>query len=192
MSAAFDAALRPPAHAIRRLPPGLRRFEAAFWLLVGAGLALGSVVSGVLCALALPEPGLRVLAWVGLVPLLPGEPESFTLRAGEAPLREIFVPAALEVLPSFGGTMADELLLWTRRSGNLKPRGHVLDAGSMVNLGTPVLADKHLPRAFAVLPDVGRSAAMDTVVITAAARDRLQRAFLIDGRGSRIRTLVLP
>ena len=43
---AADAARRAPAYAIRRLPPGLRRFEAAFWLLVGAALAVGSVVSG--------------------------------------------------------------------------------------------------------------------------------------------------
>ena len=82
--------------------------------------------------------------------------------------------------------------LWTRRATTLKPRGHVLDAGSLANLGTPVLADKHQPVAFAVLPNVGRSPAVDTVVITEAARDRLRRAFLIDGRGSRIRTLVLP
>jgi hypothetical protein len=105
---------------------------------------------------------------------------------------ESFVPVALEVLPSFGGTMADELLLWTRRARNLKPRGHVLDAGSMANLGTPTLADKHVPRAVAVLPDVGRSGAADTVVVTTATRDRLQRAFLFDGRGSRMRVLPLP
>ena len=106
--------------------------------------------------------------------------------------QEAFVPAALEVLPNFSGTMADELLLWTRRAGNLKPRGHVLDGGSMANLGTPTLGDKHLPRAIAVLPDIGRSAAVDTVVVTAATRDRLQRAFLIDGRGRQIRILILP
>ena len=45
---AFDAACRAPVYVIRRLPPGLRRFEAGFWLLVGTGLAVGSVVSGVM------------------------------------------------------------------------------------------------------------------------------------------------
>ena len=105
---------------------------------------------------------------------------------------EAFVPTSLSVLPSFGGSMADELVLWTRRAGSLKPRGHVLDGASMANLGTPILADKHLPLAIAVLPDIGRTAALDTVVVTAASRDRLLRAFLFDGRGSRFRTLVLP
>ncbi len=45
---ALDAAGRTPAYVIRRLPPGLRRFEAAFWLLVGAALAVGSVISAVM------------------------------------------------------------------------------------------------------------------------------------------------
>ena len=62
----------------------------------------------------------------------------------------------------------------------------------MVGLGTPVLADKHLPRAVALLPNVGASDAVDVVVVTAAARDMLQRAFLFDGRGRRFRALVLP
>lgn len=42
----------------------------------------------------------------GIDPLLPGEPESFAIRRGEAPLREIFVPpgaARLEVALSGGG-----------------------------------------------------------------------------------------
>ena len=43
---AFDAACRAPVYVVRRLPPGLRRFEAGFWLLVGAGLIVGSAVSG--------------------------------------------------------------------------------------------------------------------------------------------------
>ncbi len=103
-----------------------------------------------------------------------------------------FVPAALEVLPSFGGTMADELLLWTRRAASLKPRGYVLDGGSMVSLGRPTLNSKNLLQAIAVLPDIGRSGAADTVVVTAAARDRLRQAFLVDGRGGQIRSLLLP
>ena len=106
--------------------------------------------------------------------------------------REAFLPIGLRTLPSFTGTMADELLLWTRRAVTLKPRGHVVDAGSMANLGTPVLGDKHLPLAIALLPNIGRSAAIDVVVVTAAARDRRHRAFLFDGRGSRFRTLLLP
>jgi hypothetical protein len=106
--------------------------------------------------------------------------------------QEAFVPTSLEVLPSFAGTMADELVLWTRRQGHLKPRGFVLDGASMASLGGPSLGNKHLPRAMAVLPNIGRSPAPDTVVVTAASRDRLQRAFLIDGRGRQIRTLILP
>ena len=42
----------------------------------------------------------------GIDPLLPGEPESFAIRSGEAPLREIFVPpgaARLEIALSGGG-----------------------------------------------------------------------------------------
>ena len=105
---------------------------------------------------------------------------------------ETFLPTALQVLPSFAGTMADEILLWTRRPGGLKPRGHVLDAGSMANLGTPVLADKHMPRAVALLPNIAKSPAVDIVMVTASTRDRLQRAFLFDGRGGLFRTLVLP
>ena len=115
-----------------------------------------------------------------------GEPLS------EKSYREAFLPIGLWTLPSFGGTMADELLLWTRRAVTLKPRGHVVDAGSMANLGTPVLGDKHYPRAVALLPDIGRSSAIDAVVVAAAARDRRHRAFLFDGRGSRFRALQLP
>ena len=110
----------------------------------------------------------------------------------EREFREAFVPTSLDTLPSFGATMADELLLWTRRPGGLRPRGHVLDAGSMANLGTPVLPDKQLPRAIALLPNIGRSPAIDAVVLAGAPRDRRQRAFLFDGRGSQIRSLVLP
>ncbi len=106
--------------------------------------------------------------------------------------RDPFVPVALGVLPSFGGTMADEVLLWTRRSRNLKPRGLVFDGGSLATLAAAGLSSKQVPLAVAVLPDVGRTAAADIVVITAATRDRLLRAFLIDGRGQRIRPLVLP
>ena len=111
---------------------------------------------------------------------------------GDRSFRESFVPFGLEALPSFAGTRADELLLWTRRATNLRPRGYLVDAGSMLNLGIATLADKHLPRAVALLPDIGRSDAIDVVVVTAATRDRLQRAFLFDGRGSRLRGLVLP
>ena len=43
---------------------------------------------------------------LGLPPLLPGEPQTFVLRAGEAPTREIFVPAGtrrLDITLSGGG-----------------------------------------------------------------------------------------
>jgi hypothetical protein len=120
----------------------------------------------------------------------------FDAKSGETlsskRFNERFLPSALLRLPSFGGTMADELLLWTRRRQTLKPRGHVLDAASMANLGTPTLADTHQPRAIAVLPNVGRSVAADAVVVTSTSREQLRRAFLLDGRGGRIRTLVLP
>jgi RsiW-degrading membrane proteinase PrsW (M82 family) len=45
---AADAAQHAPAYIIRRLPAGLQRLEAGFWLLVGSGLAVASVHSGVM------------------------------------------------------------------------------------------------------------------------------------------------
>ncbi|MCZ6708541.1 MAG: PPC domain-containing protein, partial [Chloroflexi bacterium] len=48
----------------------------------------------------------RVPETLGLAPLLPGEPQTFDLRVGEAPTREIFVPAGtrrLDITLSGGG-----------------------------------------------------------------------------------------
>lgn len=120
----------------------------------------------------------------------------FDAKSGETlssrMFNEKFVPTSLATLPSFAGSRADELLLWTRRAASLRPRGHVMDAATMTNLGTAILSDKHIPRAFALLPNIGRTPAVDAVVVTSAGRDRLQRAFLFDGKGSQIRSLVLP
>ncbi len=62
---AFDAACRAPVYVIRRLPLGLRRFEAGFWLLIGTGLAAGSVVSG---AMGFLKPLTAGPEWARLFP----------------------------------------------------------------------------------------------------------------------------
>ncbi len=105
---------------------------------------------------------------------------------------EAFVPAALAVLPNFAGTMADELALWTRRAESLRPRGYVVDGGSMDTLSTRSLSSRYSPLAFAVLPNLGRSDADEIAVLASSVRDRRLRAFLIDGGGSKVRTLTLP
>ncbi len=103
-----------------------------------------------------------------------------------------FLPASLLAVPSFGGTLADELVLWTRRADDLKPRALIIDGGSMKTLATSSLNGKNVPLAFAPLPDVGRSGALDILVLTASARNQTLQAFLFDGAGGRIRSLEVP
>ena len=70
-----------------------------YWIVIAGEADFNTFELAIYALIDLPET-------LGIDPLLPGEPESFAIRAGEDPLREIFVPPGtkrLEVLLSGGG-----------------------------------------------------------------------------------------
>lgn len=103
-----------------------------------------------------------------------------------------FMPVGLEVLPNFGGTPADELVVWNRRPDDLRPRAEILDGGSLSYFFAPSLAIKNTPVAIARLPNIGGTGAADMAVLTHSESDRAMRIFLYDGRGRQIRNMLVP
>ncbi len=94
-------------------------------------------------------------------------------------------PLALETVPDFGSTPAEELALLVRLTRSEKAKVFVIDASAGTNLRTFSLPKKNNPRALGVVPSLGATSASEVALIVTQTRTGDIRAIVRDAKNGR-------